>query len=323
MKKTIALLLLTTVLSLCFTGCEISLFKGNQTTQTTPNEEITELQPNPASDFEYEENDAGGITITKYIGQSLDIIIPDTIQDKPVTEIGRYSFTTDYDYALGYPLSISNKVRSVKMPNTVTKIGSGSFINCDTLESITLSENLTTIGAFAFQNCVNLKHITIPSKVTMIGDQAFDSSGLETLTLEEGITTLNGYRCFAGTQIKQITLPSTIEEIAMLAFATSLNLESIILNEGLIKIGHGAFANNPKLKEIVIPKTVQVITEMDFDQCSGLEKVKFEGNAPASFEYSDSAGTWEPYYVHFTVYYHEGAEGFTSPEWYGYPTEIW
>jgi hypothetical protein len=55
-----------------------------------------------------------------------------------------------------------------------------------------------------------------------------------------------------------------------------------------------------------------------------LEKIKFEGNAPATFEYSDSImGVWEPYYVYFTVYYHEGAEGFTSPEWYGYSTEIW
>lgn len=320
MKKAIALLLLTTILSLCFVGCNNTPSNSNEETQTTPNEEVIEPQPNPALDFEYEENNAGGITITRYIGQDLDIIIPEKIQNKLVTEIGNLAFITDY--TLGYPLS--NKVRSVKMPNTVTKIGLSAFMNCDALESIILSENLTTIDAFAFQNCVNLKHITIPAKVTMIGDQAFDASGLETLTLEEGITALHGYRCFAGTQLKQITLPSTIEEIGILAFATSPNLESIMLNEGLVKIGHMAFANNLELKEIVIPKTVEVITEMDFDQCSGLEKIKFEGNAPATFEYSDSVmGVWEPYYVHFTVCYHEGAEGFTSPEWYGYPTEIW
>ena len=91
-----------------------------------------------------------------------------------------------------------------------------------------------------------------------------------------------------------------------------------------VACGEKSNTDKQSTEEIVIPKTVEVVTEIDFDQCSGLEKVKFEGNAPASFEYSDSVmGVWEPYYVHFTVYYHEGAEGFTSPEWFGYPTEIW
>ena len=44
----------------------------------------------------------------------------------------------------------------------------------------------------------------------------------------------------------------------------------------------------------------------------------FEGYAPELFrvENAEPAGT-------FTVYYHEGAKGFTSPTWNGYKTEIW
>ena len=107
MKKTIALLLLTTVLLLCFTGCEISLFKGNQTTQTTPNEEVTELQPNPASDFEYEVRDEGGIKIKKYIGKGTQVIIPKTIDEKEVAVIG------DANTALQYSLLLSSYCKKV------------------------------------------------------------------------------------------------------------------------------------------------------------------------------------------------------------------
>ena len=263
---------------------------------------------NPASDFEYEENEDGTITITSYIGTDPDVVIPSAIQSKSVTKIGVNAFR-------------KNSATSVIMPNTIIEIAADAFYQCDRLQAITLSTNLVQIGSSAFQECARLKSITIPSQVRAIGDQAFDSSGLETIAFEDGIEIIGGYGAFACTQIKQLVFPSTLKEIGDSAFAACPNLESVALNEGLVTIGHKAFVSNPKLKEIMIPKTVETVTEMDFNMCSGLKKIMFEGDAPTTFEFSDSVtGVWEPYDVHFTVYYHEGAEGFTSPEWYGYPT---
>ena len=55
----------------------------------------------------------------------------------------------------------------------------------------------------------------------------------------------------------------------------------------------------------------------------GLKKVIFLGNAPSTYKYSDPiTGVWDPFNTDYTVYYTENAIGFTSPEWYGYPTEI-
>ena len=126
------------------------------------------------------------------------------------------------------------------------------------------------------------------------------------------------------TQIKELILPSTVKEIGRSTFAENQKLESVVLNEGLVTIGHKAFVSNPSLKEIVIPKTVEFVTEMDFNMCSGLEKIMFEGDAPDTFEYSDElAGVVNPIDLNFTVYYHQGAIGFTSPTWYGYVTNIW
>ena len=319
MKKALLLLLSVSLLLIAFSGCNTTNDLQTTDTSTTDNQ-TAEQKPNPESDFEYEANEEGGITITRYIGQSKAVVIPETIQNKPVTQIGVYAFVTK-NTIRQYP---SNAVHSLQMPNTITKILDQAFYECDELKSVTLSKNLNLIAFAAFQECTQLKHITIPAKIIQIGDQAFENSGLETVTFEEGIEVIGGYGSFACTQLKQLVIPSTVKEIGHSTFAANPNLETIILNEGLVTVGDRAFVNNPKLKEIVIPKTVKFVTEMDFNMCSGLEKIMFEGEAPATFEYSDEvSGVWKPYEVHFTVYYHEGAEGFTSPEWYGYLTEIW
>lgn len=322
MKKFIVLLLSVSLLLISIAGCKKNrkspVNDGSDSNTTSEQESVP--QANPETDFEYKKNDDGGITITRYIGESLDVIIPDKIDNTPVTQIGHLAFVTDFAIAI----TPSNEIHSIQMPNTITLIDTGAFTKCNTLESVVLSEKLITIGAFAFQECVKLKHITIPSTVREIGDQAFEGAGLETIVFKDGLETIGGYGAFARTQIKQLVLPSTLKDTGSSTFAACLNLESVVLNEGLVKIGHKSFVSNPKLKEIVIPKTVEYVTEMDFNVCSGLEKIMFEGNAPATFEYSDPiSGLWEPYNVHFTIYYHEGAQGFASPEWYGYPTQIW
>ena len=268
-------------------------------------------EPNPASDFAYTIDENGNVVITTYKGQSSTVVIPETIEGRAVVTIGASSFK-------------SNVATSVYLPNTVTSIDNAAFYQCDKLEQIILSENITKIGSYAFEGCISLKHITIPATTKEIGDQAFMGAGLETVTFEEGIETIGGYNSFADTPIKELVLPSTVKEIGHSTFSACPNLETVVLNEGLVTIGHKAFVNNPKLKEIVIPKTVQVVTEMDFSMCSGLEKIKFDGDAPSTFEWTDEIiGVNKPYDVHFTVYYHEGAKGFTSPEWYGYATELW
>ena len=73
-----------------------------------------------------------------------------------------------------------------------------------------------------------------------------------------------------------------------------------------------------KLQKVIDSLGVRVNVRNYF-RCSQLmEKVMFEGYAPELFrvENAEPAGT-------FTVYYHEGAKGFTSPTWNGYKTEIW
>lgn len=74
----------------------------------------------PIEDFSYEFKD-GEVTITGYIGTDREIVIPDTIEDRPVTVIGEKAFQ-------GYDMT------SIIIPNTITIIQKRAFDDCKRLE---------------------------------------------------------------------------------------------------------------------------------------------------------------------------------------------
>lgn len=57
-------------------------------------------------------------------------------------------------------------LREVMIPNSVTTIGDGAFISCESLETLELPSGLTSIGKYAFNECSSLKKVcsyaTIP-----------------------------------------------------------------------------------------------------------------------------------------------------------------
>lgn len=109
---------------------------------------------------------------------------------------------------------------SLAMPDSVTQIYQGAFMQCHSLESITLSKNiaeipdatafqaggvfegcyrLTTVhlpqnlehlGASAFAGCPALEEIELPPRLRMIGEYAFFSTGLQEIHLPASLSIL-------------------------------------------------------------------------------------------------------------------------------------
>jgi len=86
-------------------------------------------------DFVYSERN-GKITITGYNGEAKDVVIPDRINNLPVTTIGGSSFAGMRLTNITVPDTITciegsafyrNKLRHVTIPNSVTDIGWGAF----------------------------------------------------------------------------------------------------------------------------------------------------------------------------------------------------
>jgi hypothetical protein len=126
----------------------------------------------PASDFEYKAIE-GGIEITKYIGTSIRVRIPEKIEGVSVTRIGGRAFE-------------SSGIMEVYIPNSVTDIGNYAFNYNPGLTSITIPDSVTSIGCDAF-SMNSLTSIAIPDSMTRIGGSAF--CGNEGLTaIYRGIT---------------------------------------------------------------------------------------------------------------------------------------
>lgn len=335
--------LLAALLAAPLTGCDTA-DNGDEPTKTTTEgkgndntiPEYNASDANPASDFEYTVG-ADGVTITKYIGTDTDVVIPEKIEGKDVTVIERDVFSYSYNskvVSVDMPDTVKviedgvfmhNKaLTTVRLSNSLVEIGGSAFDGCTNLSTIQLPATLTKIGMRAFADCTSLKQIKIPKSVTEWQSESFALSGLETIELEEGLTVL-GETAFGGTNIKSIEIPGSIKIIPSGVFSLCGKLETVILNAGIEKIEVQAFRKNTSLTEIVIPNTVTACSEFAFNECTALKKVKFEGNAPSEFKNQD-AGLEEligSSRATFTVYYHEGATGFTTPEWNGYKTEIW
>ena len=131
-------------------------------------------------------------------------------------EIGDYAFINCKNEALRRPYDL-------KIPASVTTLGSYSFTGVTTLGLVDLSETtVTQIGAHTFMNCLALSKVLLPDGVTAIGDRVF--AGCAKLT--------------------QITLPDALTSIGDSAFS-STGLTSIIIPNGVGTIGRFAFANCP------------------------------------------------------------------------------
>lgn len=80
---------------------------------------------------------------------------------------------TETDKVTDYLLSGFMKAKSIKLPASITSIGTGALSGCQELTSIDIPQGVTSIGDFAFFMCFNLNSINIPETVTQIGMWAF------------------------------------------------------------------------------------------------------------------------------------------------------
>ena len=202
-----------------------------------------------------------------------NLVIPSEYDGIPVTSIGEDAFK----YYGGV-------VKSVTIPNSVTRIGDRAFKDCKVLESVTIANSVTSIGNNAFENCDSLKSIKIPNSVTSIGDEAFDGcDSLTDIVIPDSVTNIGNAVFQWCSSLTNVILPNNMDNIPQHMFYCCDSLKSIDIPNGVTRIERCAFASCDSLASVNIPKSVNYIGELAFARI----------NSTLIFNYLGTKSQWE------------------------------
>jgi len=116
-----------------------------------------------------------------------------------------------------------------------------------------------------------------------------------------------------------VMIPDTLDGfpvtvIGAAAFAENAFLTEVTIPDSVTDIGAEAFYDTG-LTELVIPGNVAEIGASAFASCSNLSSVTFLGDAPQTGD-----DVWEGASGAFQIYYFADKNGWSQPEWRGYPS---
>lgn len=196
-------------------------------------------------DYEYSVLEDNTIEITKYNGTDSQVTIPDTINGKLVTSIGKRAFW------------LNGSITKVVIPDSVTSIGTSAFNNCSKLETVNLPTNLTTLGNSAF-GYTNISEITIPKSLNSVTNP-FEGSNLKIVYFETGIERVISNLFSSCTNLEKIDIPDSVTEIDSMAFWCCSNLKEVNLSNNLKTVGSNSFKNCTSLTSINLPESLTTL----------------------------------------------------------------
>ena len=116
--------------------------------------------------WSYKELKDGTLCITSYKGDLDEVVIPDKIGKKTVSEIGEYAFSPYQDRVRNTKARFS--IKRVVIPETVKEIGACAFSNCQSLIEMSVPRLVKRINASTFNGCSHLERISLTKSVKKI-----------------------------------------------------------------------------------------------------------------------------------------------------------
>lgn len=212
-----------------------------------------------------------------YTKPSGSLIIPDSITASyydgntyPVTQIG------DPSGALSVFQGCSS-LTGVHIPNTVTIISNGAFLNSGLRGSLVIPNSVISIGAQAFQNTLFNGTLTLGNSVTTLGTNAFENCKfIGTLNLPNSLKTIGAqafWKCSAFTG--DLIIPESVTYIGSNAFAECPGFNgSLVIPESVTYIANAAFYNCTNLTgSLIIPNSITNIFSQTFFGCNHLTSI--------------------------------------------------
>lgn len=103
-------------------------------------------------------------------------------------------------------------LKTVHIPDTVTKLDDGCFQGCTSLENVELPLSLMMIEYNAFDRCSSLMEVTIPDSVVVVKGFAFDDcNSLRKVTIKGANTILEDYAISSCDNLKDVYIPKGLK----------------------------------------------------------------------------------------------------------------
>ncbi len=248
--------------------------------------------------------DGENSALVAYYGTNAEIVLPDDIDGN--------------GYAI-YQYAFYNRsgLTSITIPDGVTSIGSGAFMDCtnlietvdgiqyvnawvidcdNTISTVTIREGTKGIAASAFYNCRSLTSITIPDSVTSIGNYAFSNcDSLTSITIPDSVISIGSFAFNGCYGLAKVNYAGTIDEWVMIDFydytanplyyAKKLYINDVEVTEVTLttatKIEDYALRGGSSITNIIISDSVTSIGDQAFYYCSSLTSITI-GNGVTS-----------------------------------------
>lgn len=191
------------------------------------------------------------------------------------------------------------RFKEIQIPDSVERIGTNAFHNCQDLESITLPASLKTIEVGAFSGCRNLSEVKLPASLKTIQSSVFaDCSSLETVFYDDSLeqwSQINTSNGFLGDSSPSLVTddytaqfipvmddayppPKTVTITKYTGKESTVILPSTINSWHVTKIGEDAFQDNTTITSVTIPASVTEIGSNAFADCTNLTSVNYKGD---------------------------------------------
>ena len=169
------------------------------------------------------------------------VTIPDAILGKPVTEIGKYCFSTStYDNFMTY----DRKFETIQMGKNIRTIEKSAFMGCESLKEVLGNIEIEIIERAAFEGCSNLHKAEF--EMHQVEDNAFRGcASLTEINMNSELTYIGAYSFLGCKQLTDIGKQECLEYVGNDAFWAS-GLTKFESNES-VKFGRTVFGDTPFL----------------------------------------------------------------------------
>jgi len=173
--------------------------KDKKPTKDITMEDLLSHPESPESDFKCMEGKEG-LVLLNYLGSDEVVVLPETIDGKPITSISKYTFAN------------TDAIKAVRLSDSVTELEFGAFGGCTGLELFASGSGLEIIGDSAFLNCRSLKEVR----------------------LNEGLKTIEGGAFSFCTSLSSVDIPASVEDISDAPFSGMSDEFKVIIKKGSV-----------------------------------------------------------------------------------------